>query len=147
MKLTKDQLELLLSIAKECTRCKEFKLITEFRDHSIGPSGKHSWCNPCINEANISYRKIRKLKIIENYGGECICCGEKNWEFLTIDHVDNDGAKHKKELGGASYLYHFLKKNNYPRDKYRLLCFNCNSSRGSFGYCPHEKKVELKIVS
>lgn len=23
---------------------------------------------------------------------------------------------------------------------YRVLCMNCNKSRGSYGYCPHEKE-------
>ena len=28
----------------------------------------------------------------------------------------------------------------FPKDKYRLLCHNCNQSMGWYGYCPHQKE-------
>jgi hypothetical protein len=82
-----------------------------------------------------------KIKIIMAYGGKCECCGENNIEFLTIDHIHNNGAQDRKnngnKLGGK--LYRWLIKNNFPKDEYQLLCYNCNCSKGFFGYCPHKK--------
>ena len=83
--------------------------------------------------------KVRKA-VFAFYGGEnptCACCGEEHREFLTIDHIDGEGAKHRKEIG-RGHLYDWLVKNNFP-DGFRILCMNCNWSRGKRGYCPHER--------
>lgn len=66
--------------------------------------------------------------------------GEKHVEFLTIDHIDETGSEHRKEVGGGHSMYMWLRKNGYPKDNYRLLCLNCNCSLGFYGYCPHQKK-------
>ena len=72
----------------------------------------------------------------------CACCGEKNIEFLAIDHINGGGQEHRRRvvghIGGTSF-YIWLKKNNYP-EGYRVLCHNCNISLGNYGYCPHDPK-------
>ena len=81
-----------------------------------------------------------KAEIIVAYGGKCECCGEATHEFLTIDHRNGDGAAHRRELGKKAKGRHFyreLKRLGFPRDRFRLLCFNCNIARGFCGYCPH----------
>jgi len=35
-----------------------------------------------------------------------------------------------------------LKDDGYPKDKYRLLCYNCNLARAHFFRCPHELKAQ-----
>ena len=77
--------------------------------------------------------KILKDLAFAAYGGyKCSCpkCPETNPAFMTMDHINDDGAKHRKELGGrgGSLLYRWLKKNNYP-DGFRVLCMNCNMFR------------------
>jgi len=91
------------------------------------------------------YRKKKrqsiKLEVIQNYGGKCECCGETIMEFLTIDHINNNGGEHMKELGyrTSTQFYAWLKRNNYPKDDLRLLCWNCNSGRVlNNGVCPHK---------
>ena len=96
-----------------------------------------------VKESSRKAVRKRKLLIIEHYGGKCVCCGEEHIEFLTIDHINNNGAAHKKELGGSSALYHWLKRNNYPKDDFQLLCMNCNFSKGKYGYCPHSISKEV----
>ena len=81
-------------------------------------------------------RKLKKTTILK-YGGKCECCGEKKLEFLTIDHINGGGTKHRKKVGGGGAFYYWLRRNNYPSG-YRVLCSNCNSSYGSYGYCPHK---------
>jgi hypothetical protein len=96
-------------------------------------------------QTKLKYRKKRKLKILNYYSNgtlRCACCSENRIEFLTIDHVKGDGAKHRRQIGSGS-LYVWLIKNNYP-DGFRVLCFNCNSSYGLFGYCPHQKEKKEK---
>ena len=100
-----------------------------------------------IRQYNIQNRGNRKIARIEltrlvigHYGGQCTCCGESERAFLTIDHVNNDGAEHKRIIG--SNLYRWLKKQGYP-DDFQVLCWNCNSGRArNGGVCPHaEEKV------
>lgn len=81
-----------------------------------------------------------KMSLINGYGGICECCGEHEAYFLTIDHINGGGRKETKTLKkiGSSF-YKYLIDNGYPKDNYRLLCYNCNCSRGYYGYCPHEK--------
>jgi hypothetical protein len=70
----------------------------------------------------------------------CRCCGENShMDFLTVDHIDgrkNRPEKEQKLVGLA--LNRWLKKNNYP-EGFQILCFNCNSTKGFFGSCPHER--------
>jgi hypothetical protein len=89
-----------------------------------------------------------KEKILYEYGQECICCGEKAWQFLSIDHIGNWGALHRKEIknGGGSNFYRWLKKNNYPKDNFRTLCMNCNACIGFHGFCPHQIKKSNNCV-
>ena len=36
-------------------------------------------------------------------------------------------------------MYLELKKLGWPKDRFRLLCTNCNQARAYFGVCPHER--------
>ena len=92
-------------------------------------------------------KMLRKLKlaVLNGYGGPiCRCCGETHIEFLSIDHINNDGAAHRRSLpksasSGGSGFYAWLKKNNFPPG-FQVLCMNCNFAKGKYGYCPHEKE-------
>lgn len=86
-------------------------------------------------------RRALKQTVLDAYGNQCACCDEAAYEFLTIDHVNGDGAVDRKALGigegGRSHiLYAHIIAAGFPED-YRILCFNCNSARGFYGYCPH----------
>lgn len=48
------------------------------------------------------YTKRLRLQLINNYGGICTCCGESNVYFLTIDHVNGGGNKHRKTVNRSS---------------------------------------------
>lgn len=84
--------------------------------------------------------KIRlRLETFDAYGGAiCRCCGEKEVLFLTIDHVNNNGAEERRLHGsrGGYAFYAILRKLGYPPG-YQVLCFNCNMAKGAFGICPH----------
>lgn len=100
-------------------------------------------CNVCDHT-----RKKEKLtKIIHDYyGNKCLCCGETNPIFLTLDHIKNNGfrqKRHGRKLGGLA-LYTWLIINGFP-EGYQLLCYNCNCGKfRNKGICPHEEK-EIKI--
>lgn len=77
---------------------------------------------------------------MKHYGGDtpsCECCNEQRYEFLTIDHINGGGGKHRKELGDRGQsVYAWIISNNFP-EGFRVLCMNCNFSNGIYGYCPH----------
>ena len=88
--------------------------------------------------------QMKKLRneILDNYGRECACCGENRKEFLTLDHVNGNGAEHRRETRG--HTYRDLRKQGFPKDGYRILCWNCNASIGMYGYCPHDKEKKTQ---
>lgn len=78
-------------------------------------------------------RLKERLLVLEAYGGACACCGETAYEFLALDHVDGDGARHKEQVYS---IYKDVIRRGFP-NTFRLLCHNCNSAMGFYGYCPH----------
>jgi hypothetical protein len=103
-------------------------------------------CKECSKINARNEKRSLKLEIITAYGEECACCGENQAEFLTIDHISGDGARHRKQIGSArkrassDTLYRWLKKNGFPKDNFQLLCFNCNCAKSSSGSCPHQQQ-------
>lgn len=92
-----------------------------------------------------------KLETIAAYGGHCVCCGEDTPEFLSIDHINNDGNLERKRgadgirrpiCGHKSYVR--LRQQGWP-SHVQLLCFNCNCAKGFFGECPHKNNSLLMV--
>ena len=93
-------------------------------------------------QINLKANKKIKLLVLQHYGGKipnCACCNEMEQGFLTIDHTNNNGAEHRKEIkrGGGVAFYYWLKLNNFPKG-YQVLCFNCNLAKALYGKCPHK---------
>lgn len=106
-------------------------------------------CAECSDTKGVRFRAYQsrwrfeqRLKAFDKYGGAiCGCCKESNPKFLTIDHIESDGAAHRKEIGRGS-LYRWLKRHNYPPG-FRVLCFNCNCGREyNGGICPHKEVLQ-----
>lgn len=100
-----------------------------------------------ISEKLKKSRREIKQTIVDGYGGACACCGERALEFLTIDHVNGDGADHRRSLGTkqSRVLYLALIAQGFPAG-FRVLCFNCNSALGFYGYCPHRPE-DIRVVN
>lgn len=83
-------------------------------------------------------------QVIQRYGNKCACCGEERFEFLTIDHINNDGyIERKRKFGGRSKggyrFYVQLLKLDYIREDLQVLCYNCNCGKARCGgTCPHK---------
>jgi len=68
-----------------------------------------------------------RIKIIEHYtNGEMACkhCGCKDLRVLDIDHINDNGATHRKEIGQLNIVW-WVVEQNYP-DGFQILCKNCN---------------------
>ena len=78
----------------------------------------------------------RKLEAMMKMGGRCLCCGETNPIFLCLDHIKGGGRReHAKR--NPQQIWKDAMRQGLPRNKYRLLCWNCNAALGLYGYCPH----------
>ena len=82
--------------------------------------------------------RAEREKCFAHYGPACACCGEARYEFLCIDHIDGGGEQHRKVAG--SKISRWLIRHNFPAG-FRVLCSNCNSALGHYGYCPHHPKT------
>jgi len=133
---------------KVCPICKkEFEtvqtrgIILSKVDNEIKQTLKLKYCSmECAYISKIRKQRIRrfkeKIEVLKHYGGECVCCGETEIRFLTIDHIDGGGTKQRNDIRGTNF-YYFLKKNNYPSG-YQILCANCNMAKGQEKkrFCP-----------
>lgn len=81
-----------------------------------------------------------KREVLSHYCEDalkCACCGETIFEFLSIDHINGNGLKHREIVGSSYRYYSWLKRNKYPKG-YRVLCHNCNQATSYGRTCPHK---------
>ena len=148
---------------KVCGDCGTEKPLAEFYIRSNGYA--HGACKPCY-KAKVKARKIgpdrarvlemdnraMKLKRAETrnrvfaaYGGyRCVCCGESEPTFLTLDHINNDGGEFRKRVLGKRtmagfHTYRWLLRNGCP-PVVQVLCMNCQHGKlMNKGVCPHQR--------
>lgn len=89
-------------------------------------------------KAHREYRRVRRLQILEHYGGKCACCGETESKFLSLDHINNDAANDRKMYGRASWQVAIQK--GMP-NTFQVLCHNCNLAKGFYKVCPHKEQL------
>jgi 5-methylcytosine-specific restriction endonuclease McrA len=87
-----------------------------------------------------------------NYGGKCACCGLDKEKYLQLDHINDDGAEHKKQINANKSInghyvvcmYKWAVKNNYPSNL-QLLCANCHQAKTVKKPCTHEDHESFKF--
>lgn len=130
-----------------CITCKNSFIITNPRDKncSVGCKKIHrqNWKNSLNRKYSIVYKKI----VLERYGGipvKCACCGETEYDFLCLDHVNGGGNKHRIEMLGkknVSSREFYRRMKNLPKlVGFQVLCYNCNCAKGFTGNCPHRRE-------
>jgi hypothetical protein len=87
------------------------------------------------NASKYVYRDRLKIAVLSHYaGGKPVCrnCGIDDVDVLCIDHINDDGSKHRKELkiSGRTYsggysTYAALQMAGCPVGL-QVLCANCN---------------------
>lgn len=88
------------------------------------------------------YRDDLRMAALSAYGGKtprCACCGESHIEFLELDHVNGDGATHRREVGSTIQVLRWLRKHDYPTG-FQVLCRNCNLAKWVYKRCPHRRE-------
>jgi hypothetical protein len=108
-------------------------------------NGGRRRCDVCrARAARRTVNAAAKLRrnVLEAYGGRCTCCGLEDMDFLSLDHVNNDGAEERQLLRSQGLptkgpaFYRWPARNAYPQDL-QVLCFNRNFAEGlDGGICP-----------
>jgi hypothetical protein len=75
------------------------------------------------------WQKALKIETFEAYGGaHCCTCPETRLGCLTLSHINDDGAAHRRAMGvRGTAMYNKLKDLGFPNDPPLCVqCFNCN---------------------
>lgn len=146
---------------KVCVACKRDLPLSDFWRRKLARDGLQHACKKCnlaaqekyrtahreAGEPTYSQRNYRRLRleVMSHYmppgsvKPSCACCGESIFEFLSLDHINGGGMKHRKEIAKVgSVFYRWIKNHGFPPG-YRILCHNCNQAIGNWGYCPHSR--------
>lgn len=135
----------------KCAKCDAYKSTQSFCKNKQTKSGRNCWCKKCVIEYGKKYKILNKEKVsIKNkinwnnikiniynlLGNKCNCCGEKEINFLQIDHINNDGFKERHINKHIVQYFEHIKNN---RSNFQLLCANCNwGKKMNNGICPHK---------
>jgi 5-methylcytosine-specific restriction endonuclease McrA len=90
------------------------------------------------------FRKL-KLEILHQISNDIKCnyCGDTNLDNLSIDHIDENGSIHRKQILGKEKwkgkydgirFYRLLKKENFKSMKdynLQILCKSCNTAKSN----------------
>lgn len=143
-----------------CNICQESRLTTLTIDHINGGGNQHrkslklpgggifsQWlrrnqypigyrvlCSNCnwSEHCKISPKKcsIEKSGIMNILGGQCVGCKTNNLTVLTVHHVNNNGAEHRRQIsngkGGPSFYKAILRNNDFSGLECR--CYSCNDA-------------------
>ena len=104
-----------------------------------GLTCKHSRCKRSISKRNKSgfchkhsnrgtHKKFKTILYAE-LGNKCVCCGERDWMYLSVDHVANDGVELRKRRSAHTRINTLLHYHRENPGSLQLLCMNCNHAK------------------
>jgi len=71
-------------------------------------------------------RRQQRQVVRQALGGKCVRCGFSYERALQVDHVQNNGARHRRKHGSSTGTYYRTILKNIDSGEYQLLCANCN---------------------
>lgn len=169
--LFKIQKRLFLQNRSICSRCEQEKDLSNFHKSKNQSRGIVSFCKDCNIKRDIERKPKKKLNsreyylnhkskikdkynnirntVIDYYGRFCVCCGDNRSEFLTIEHKNRSGKEHRIKYKNQTAVYKDIIKQGFPKDKFEILCYNCNLSKGvrREDLCYHQKHFIEEILS
>ena len=109
---------------KECTKCGVSKPYSEYHADKRNNDGKQSSCKTCTNARKSESRRVNRIKLLKDLGGECDKCGNSDVRVLQIDHIQaGEGNAHRKSFSCRRAYWRFIREN---RKLFQLLCANCH---------------------
>jgi hypothetical protein len=141
-----------LAHMKTCIKCEVIKDLDEYPLDGSKSDGHKGTCKECwrahqrayvaLKGSQYRYDKMRKWRLklkqraVNALGGKCVCCGETELLFLTLDHVNEDGGTHRKsdDRARSTKLWQQMLSGecNYEM---QVLCANCHLAKNGPGKC------------
>lgn len=147
---------------KTCSKCAVLK---EESDYYSRKGYVMAHCKECVKRKTRAWYAVNHVEALKRwqptaaakrerikeatfaaYGGYvCACCGETEKKFLSLDHINNDGATFRRSMYGnrnaaGLVTYAWLARKGFPSG-YQVLCMNCNhGKRMNNGVCPHKTR-------
>lgn len=76
---------------------------------------------------NRDRREKQRKELLQEVGnGQCAKCGFNDWRALHVDHINGGGRKEYLENKALKSALGYLKHIRLNREKYQILCANCN---------------------
>ena len=97
-----------------------------------------------VNAGERRRNAAEKLKILAAYGRFCVCCGEDEPVFLSLDHVHGGGRQDRAGKAIGTQFYRKLRREGFPPG-FQILCFNCNAAKRTKSVCPHRQLVRARM--
>jgi hypothetical protein len=91
----------------------------------------------------------KKIETLTYYGNNycaCVKCGYTGIHALSIDHIEGNGAQHRKEGTIKGRFYVWLSKQGYPKG-YQTLCMNCQTEKRYASDIESHRKYSSGIIS
>lgn len=107
-------------------RRKRYAEDIEYKEHRKAKRKDYKKRNP--NKAAESSLQ-RKIRVLSHYGphGVLRCCWSRctvcDPDMLSLDHINNDGAKDRKTRGTGDNVYRHVEQDSYP-EGFQTLCYN-----------------------
>ncbi len=144
---------------KRCSKCGRVKPLSAFHQKASNSDGRQSYCRECRSEyvrqryqrpgiaerarcREKERRERHRAEMLKHLGGRCALCGESEPLFLTVDHIDGNGNRHRAKVGESHHLWRHILREGCPTNKYRILCFNCNCALN--GHSEAEIKMAIQ---
>jgi hypothetical protein len=85
-----------------------------------------------VNHNHRVKNRTSKLRALEIVGGgvvQCVICAESDPDMLTIDHVHDDGAQHRRDGARGAKIYWQLIRGEIEPGRLQILCANHNQKK------------------
>ncbi len=129
----------------KCSTCRRTNFESEHYNVKTHKNGKDNLCKECRKAESIKNRgrypskqKENRRKAKEIIAGDikaCACCGNKNFEWLEIDHI-------KPNNGKETINYHNITIGKESLENYQVLCITCNKAKGVLDKCPIDHSLD-----
>ena len=141
-----DEYKLLSYEKRKLLSSKKWKLNNSKRNYEITSNWRNNNLSYISKYNNVFGPKIRKdfrenlrTKVFNILGNKCECCGCSEKRFLNVDHIIPIKYKVAGKAINFFTVYREVTELINAREKYRLLCSNCNQATRLFKSCPHNK--------
>jgi len=118
-------------------------LHNQFKLSGYWPVGYRTLCANCNVKEHLSNKRLSlsmskeairsragtaktKQQVMAKLGGVCTECGKDDIDILTVHHVNNNGAEHRRTLNSGRYYVALLKADKW--DDLECRCFSCNDN-------------------